>query len=170
MKQQSYQNNPNKSYTERKAIHEPCGYSLNLVCSFDYSFYRGNDECLGESTEKYIGFSVPIKKEHDNDSGETITYNIKFIARCRFMSSKWSNLVDDLSEDCKICIERKNIKSECEVIGLKNNRLNYKCKECNGTSNKSITDLTEKFPRMHKFCNGDLNKVVMLLRKGVCPY
>ena len=111
MKQQSYQNNSNKSYTERKAIHEPCGYSLNLVCSFDYSFYRGNDECLGESTEKYIGFSVPIKKEHDNDSGETITYKIKFIDSCRFMPSKLSNLVDNLSEinnkDCKTCIERK---------------------------------------------------------------
>ena len=35
LKQQSCQNNPNKSYTERKAIHEPCGYALNLVCSFD---------------------------------------------------------------------------------------------------------------------------------------
>ena len=67
-------------------------------------------------------------------------------------------------------MERKNIKSESEFIGLKNIRLNYKCKECNGTSNKSINDLIEKFPRMHKFCNGDLNKFVMLLRKGVCPY
>ena len=35
LKQQSCQNNPNESYTERKAIHEPCGYSLDLVCSFD---------------------------------------------------------------------------------------------------------------------------------------
>ena len=35
IKQQSCQNNPNESYTERKAIHEPCGYTLNLVCSFD---------------------------------------------------------------------------------------------------------------------------------------
>ena len=34
LKQQSYQNNPNESYTERKAIHEPSGYALNLVCSF----------------------------------------------------------------------------------------------------------------------------------------
>ena len=31
LKQQSCQNNPNESYTERKAIHEPCGYQLNLV-------------------------------------------------------------------------------------------------------------------------------------------
>ena len=48
LKQQSCQNNPNESYTERKAIHEPCGYLLDLVCSFDskegkHSFYRGND-------------------------------------------------------------------------------------------------------------------------------
>ena len=66
--------------------------------------------------------------------------------------------------------EKKNIKPEYEFIGLKNNRLNYRCKECNGTSNKSINDLIEKFPRMYKFCNGNLNKFVMLLRKGYYPY
>ena len=32
IKQQSCQNNPNESYTERKAMHEPCGYALSLVC------------------------------------------------------------------------------------------------------------------------------------------
>ena len=41
---------------------------------------------------------------------------------------------------------KKSIKSECEFIGLKNNRLNYRCKECNGTSTKSINELIEKFP------------------------
>ena len=90
------------------------------------------------------------------------------------MQSKLSNLVDNLSEinnkDCKTCLERKNIKSEYEFIGLKNFRLNYRCKECNGTFNKSINDLIEKFPRMYKFCNDDLNNVVMLLRKVAYPY
>ena len=48
LKQKSCQNNPNESYTERKAIPESCGYSLDLVCSFDskegkHSFYRGED-------------------------------------------------------------------------------------------------------------------------------
>ena len=33
--------------------------------------FKGQSECLGENTEKYITFSVPIKKEHDN--GKTIT-------------------------------------------------------------------------------------------------
>ena len=44
------------------------------------------------------------------------------------MPSKLPNLVDNLSEidnkDCKIYMERKNIKSACEFIGLKNKRLN----------------------------------------------
>ena len=30
-----FQNNPEKSYTERKAKHEPSGYSLGLIYSFD---------------------------------------------------------------------------------------------------------------------------------------
>ena len=64
----------------------------------------------------------------------------------------------------------KNIKLECEFIGLKNNRLNYRCKECNETSNKSVKDLIEKFPNTYHFCNDDLNKFILLLRKGVYPY
>ena len=90
------------------------------------------------------------------------------------MPSKSSDLVDNLYEinnkDCKTCIERKNIKSECKFIGLKNNRLNYRCKECNGTSTELINELTETFPNTYQFCNGDLNKFVFLLKKGVYPY
>ena len=64
---------------------------------------------------------MPIKKEHDN--GKTITHNVKFIDSCRFMQHKLSEFVNNLSEinnkDCKTCMERKNIKSECDFIGLK---------------------------------------------------
>ena len=42
-------------------------------------------ECLGEYTEKYIPFSVPISKEPDN--GKTITYRLKFIDSFRFIST-----------------------------------------------------------------------------------
>ena len=132
---------------------------------------KGEFECLGENTEKYISFPVPTKKEHNN--GETC--KIKFVDTCRFMPSKLSNLVDNLSEinnkdDYETCIERKNIKSQCEFIGLKNNRLNYRCIECNGTSAKSTNELIENFPNTYQFCNGDLNKCLLLLRKGVYPY
>ena len=48
LKQKSCQNNPNESYTERKAIHEPCSYVLTLLSSFDSkqkkrSFYKRKD-------------------------------------------------------------------------------------------------------------------------------
>ena len=65
---------------------------------------------------------------------------------------------------------KKKNRSECEFIRFKDNRLKYKCKECNDTSAKSVDDLKEKFPRTYKFCNGNLNKFVLLLRKGVYPY
>ena len=62
-----------------------------LARQFKCYFY-----CLGENTEKYITFSVPIKKEHDN--GKTTTYKLKFIDSYRFMQDSLSNLVDNLSE------------------------------------------------------------------------
>ena len=90
------------------------------------------------------------------------------------MQSKLSDLVDNLSEInnkvCQTCLERKDLKSECDFIGVKNNRLNYRCKECKGTSTKSINELIEKFPNLYQFCNGNLNKFVLLSRKGVYPY
>ena len=60
--------------------------------------------------------------------------------------------------------------SECILIGLKNNRLHYKCKECSDESYKSINRLNKKFPNTYRFCNGDVNKFYLLLRKGVYPY
>ena len=113
-------------------VHNGSKYDYDFIIKELAEQFKGEFECLGENTKKSISFSVPIKKEHDNN--KTITYKIKFVDTCRFMPSKLSGLVDKLSEinnkDCKTCIERKNIKSECEFIGLKNNRLNYRCKEC----------------------------------------
>ena len=45
--------------------------------------------------EKYITFSVPIKKECDNS--KIITYNLKFIDRFRFMPTSLSEIVDNTS-------------------------------------------------------------------------
>ena len=73
--------------------------------TYDYHFiikelaeeFEGQFECLGENTEKYITFSVPIKKELDN--GKLITCKIKFIDSFRFMSSSVSNLADNYPKD-----------------------------------------------------------------------
>ena len=167
-KEQSCQNNPKNSYTERKAKHKPLWYSLSLNCSFDETknrrkFYRRKDI--------ETAFSVPFK---DDDKSKKVTNKLKFIDSHRFMQSKFSDLVDNLSEiykeECDGCMERKEIKSECDYIEFKNNRLNYRCKECKKIRYKSINKLIKKFPCVYQFCNGDLNKFVLLLRKGVYPY
>ena len=81
--------------------------------TYDYHFiikqlaedFKGQFECLGENTEKYITFSVPTK---DDDNGRKITYKLKSIEIYRFMSSKLSDLVDNVSEINKNeCLERK---------------------------------------------------------------
>ena len=87
------------------------------------------------------------------------------------MSTSLSSLVDNLSKiykkEFKSCKERKEVISVCNFIGIKNNRLYYKCKQCNDESYKSINVLIKKFPNMDRFCNEDFNKFVLLLRKVV---
>ena len=70
--------------------------------------FEGNFDCLGENTEKYITFSVPLKKK----------------------------------------IENKNLE------------ITYKFNK----------ELIKRFASTYEFCNNDLNKFVLLLRKGVYPY
>ena len=91
--------------------------------------FNGNFECLGENTEKYITFSIPLKKKIKNKDIE-ITYKIKFIDSYRFMSSSLSKLVDNLSEgihsnkcvDCNSCLD---------YIKIKSTDLLLKCINCN---------------------------------------
>ena len=78
---------------------------------------------LGENTEKYITFSVPIEKEvtRISKNGEEITktifYRLQFINSARFMTSSLSNLVINRCEtcgikykDCECCLEYTNVK------------------------------------------------------------
>ena len=67
-------------------------------------------------------------------------------------------------------MERKNIKSDCDFMGIKDNQLSYKCKKCNKKWLKPVNELIKKFSSIYQFCNGDLNKFVLLLRKAVYPY
>ena len=69
------------------------------------------------------------------------------------MSTSLSEPVDNMSAkfnsiECKLCTE------------------NNRWEECK----KLIEGLIKKFPSTYQFCNGDLNKFILLLRKGVCPY
>ena len=53
-------------------------------------------ECLAENAEKYITFSIPIKKKLEN--GKINTNRTNFIDSFTFMSSSLTSLVDNLSE------------------------------------------------------------------------
>ena len=84
--------------------------------TYDYHFiirqlakeFEGNFDCLVENTEKYITFSVPIKKElNNNNNNKAIIYKLKLIDSCIFMSASLSSLIDNLSginkKGCKKC-------------------------------------------------------------------
>ena len=143
-----------------------CDYHFiikELVKEFD-----GNFECLGENTEKYITFSVPIKKKIENKDIE-ITYKIKFIDSYRFMAMSLSKLIDNLSEgihnnkcvDCKSCFDYIKTKSE---------KLIFECFNCKQRHRKKFNkELIKRFASTYEFFNKDLNKFILLLRKGVYP-
>ena len=65
---------------------------------------------------------------------------------------------------------KKKIKSVCNFVGLKNNKLNYEYKECKKRWLKPVNGLIKKFPNINQFCEGDINKFILLLRKGVYPH
>ena len=96
-------------------FHNGSTYHHNFIIKELAEGFEGQFECLGENTEKYITFSIPIKKELDN--GKSIAYKIKFIDSFRFMSSSLSNLADNLSGglhydkciDCKSCLDYMSV-------------------------------------------------------------
>ena len=152
--------------------------------TYDYHFiirelaeeFEREFECLGENTEKYITFSVPIKKEitkkdkNGNDKITKISYKIKFIDSCRFMSTSLSNLASNLSEGLHNdwCID---CKSFLDYMATKDEQLIFRCFRCKKNYEKdSNKELIQRFANISEFCNGDLNKFILLLRKGVCPY
>ena len=107
---------------------------------------------------------MPIKKELDN--GKSVTYKIKSINSFRYMP----NHVDNLSEgfhgkkcaDCKSCLD---------YIIFKDDQLVFRCFECKNNYKKEFNkELIKRFANIYEFCNKDINKSILLLRKGVYPY
>ena len=159
-------------------FHNGSTYDYHFIIKELVKEFEGNFECLGENTEKYITFSVPIKKKIENKDLE-ITYKIKFIDSFRFMSSSLSKLVDNLSEGihnnkCADC------KSNLDYIKIKNEKLILECYNCKQRYRKKFNkELITRFASTYEFCNNDttgsssserINKFILLLRKGVYPY
>ena len=150
-------------------FHNGSTYDYHFIIKELVKEFEGNFECLGENTEKYITFSVPIKKKIENKDIE-ITYKIKFIDSYRFMSIPLSKLIDNLSEGI-----HKNKCLDCEsaldYIKTKNEKLILKCFNCKSYYEKDFNkELIKRFTSTYEFCNRNLNKFILLLRKGVYPY
>ena len=72
-------------------FHNGSAYDYHFIITQLAEDFKGQFECLGENTEKYITFSIPIKKE--NNDGKTITHKIKFIDTCRVMQSMQMQII-----------------------------------------------------------------------------
>ena len=96
------------------------------------------------------------------------------------MSSSLSKLVVNLSNgihnnkclDCKCCLDYVRSTSVVDTYTkIKNEKLLLKYFNCNTFYKKNFNeDLIKKFRNTYSFCNNDINKFVLLLRKGVYPY
>ena len=150
-------------------FHNGSTYDYHFITKELVKKFEGNFDCLGENTEKYITFSVALKKKIENKNLE-ITYKIKFIDSFRFMSSSLSKLVDNLSEGihnnkCADC------KSNLDYIKTKNEKLILECYNWKQRYRKKFNKkLIKRFASTYEFCNNDLNKFVLLLRKSIYPY
>ena len=156
--------------TIRGTVHSKCNLNYKVPkdipiiihnASYDTHFiinqlaeeFKGELNCIGENMEKYITFSVPIKKECDD--GKTITGKLRFIDSFRFMPTSLSELVDNMSGifnsiECKSCIEKIKTNSERCFVGMKNNRLIYILKEYKEEWKRPINELIEKFPGIYQ--------------------
>ena len=161
--------NCNLNYKTPKEIpvvfHNGSTYDNNFIIKQLARKFKGNFDCLGENTEKYITFSAPIKKEHDN--GKTTTYKLKFIDSYRFMQDSLSNLIDTLSEIKNKEPKNKFTDSTRSVTDSPSQSID-KVSEID--KKMSYASLIEKFPNTCQLYNNDLNKFNLLLRKGVYPY
>ena len=87
-------------------------YDTHFIINQLAEEFKRELNCIGENMEKYITFSVPIKKECDDN--KTITYKLRFIDSFRFMPTSLPELVDNLTGKifnsivCKMHGKRKN--------------------------------------------------------------
>ena len=137
-------------------FHNDSTYDYHFIIKELVKEFDGNFDCLGENTEKYITFSVPLKKKIENKDIE-INYKIKFI----------DNLSEGIHNNkCFDC------KSNLDYMWItKNEKLLLKCFNCNIYYKKKLNkELIKKLKNTYSFCDNDLNIFILLLRKGVYPY
>ena len=128
-KEQSCQNNPEKSYTEKKAKHEPSGWAMFTRCSFDkkenkLNYYRGKDcieklcKKLKERAMKIINYEekemIPLTYEENKSYKEQ--------EACHICEEKFCMDKDD--ENYK---NKRKVKDHCHYTGKFRGAAHSKC-------------------------------------------
>ena len=174
-------------------FHDEYNYELAELVELAEEFKK-QFTYLGESTEKYITFTVPIEKEitgkRIDKNGEKITKNIsyilQFIDSAKFMASSLSNLLNNLSEGthrikckyghddkkCETCgIKYKYCDCFLEYASFKDYLIEYKCLCCNKNYQQRFDEkLKERLFNTYRFSNQDNNNFILLFQKGFYPY
>ena len=126
----------NLKYSAPKKIlivfHNGSNYDYHFIIRDLAEEFKKQFTCLGENTNKYIAFTVPVKKEikRIDKNGEVVTKNIsclsQFIYSARFMASSLLNLVNNLCEGIhRIKCKYGNDDKKCETCVIK-----CKCYDC----------------------------------------
>ena len=147
-------------------FHNGSTYDYHFIIKELASEFDGNFECLGENRKVH---NVFCSHQIDNKNID-ITYKIKFIDSFRFMATSLSKLVDILTDNIH---NDKRIKCKFNLCFVRviNEKLIFKCIDCEKEYEKEFNkELIERFANTCKFCDNDLDKFIMLLRKGVYPY
>ena len=135
-------------------------YDFNLITDLAKEF-RSELECIPVNSNKYMSFSILIKKKvyanTKNTKKKYLTYNLKFIDSARHMNALLSNLVDNLSEINKCNCDSESLKNIKVTYLL----VNYKkivrttCKTCKSRKNQLFSVLINKFPFTFKLCRNN---------------
>ena len=131
-------------------FHNGSTYDYHFIIIELASEFDGNFECLGKNTEKYITFSLPIKKRIENKNID-VTYKIKFIDSFRFMATSLSKLVDNLTENIhnNKCI--KCMSNLCFVNAM-NETLTFECVDFKKEYKKDINNkLKERYSNVYEY-------------------
>ena len=115
----SYKNNPEKSYTEKKAMHGFSGWAMFTRCSFNekenkLNCYKGTDcieklcKKLKDSAMKIINYEkkeiIPLTKEENKSYKEQ--------EACHICAEKFC-----MDKDDENYTDRKNVKDQCHYTG-----------------------------------------------------
>ena len=167
-------------YSTQKDIpvffHNGANYDFNLVINELAKEFRIQLNCIPLNGEKFLSFSIPIKKKiyanSKNTKKKLLNYNVRFIDSARHMNESLSTLVYNLSGSNKCKCEKPsfdNIKITYRVINNKH-LAHTRCKVCLWREDHKLSVVTANFPNTFKLCCDNVRKFLLLLRKGVYSY